>query len=148
MNSGSAGPECVWLSLTSTCSTVVSSTAAIRRRSRSTTDTGIAHRSQATIAARLPPAASTRTVAVRSLSIAWMGSANSRIPGRLMPRGGLITRRATPARSALTLRVRFATLTRQRSGGKMRSALPENSATCSSRLKSEMICRYAWMTSV
>ena len=36
-------------------------------------------------------------VAVRSVSIAWSGSANNRMPARLMPRGGLMIFRAAPA---------------------------------------------------
>src|SRR5262249_45520265 len=60
-------------------------------------------RSVAIRATFVSPSPSTSTVAVRSLSIAWIGDPNSRRPPLPVPSGGLIVRRAAPAYSVFPI---------------------------------------------
>ena len=81
MNSGSAGELWTWLRLRRTWDDGLPSASATAARSRPASATLVMQRSTPISATLLSPSPSTSTVAVRSLSIAWIGAPNSRSPG-------------------------------------------------------------------
>ncbi len=97
MKPASAGELWLWLRLSRTWETGTPISSATAPRSRAASSMLSTHRSVAISATLVSPSPSTRAVAVRSLSIAWIGEPKSRRPPFPVPSSGLIVRRAAPA---------------------------------------------------